>query len=224
MDKKTSGYYREECNKIAWIYDPAASLISAIFGGEKRLRERILKLADIKSGDKVLDIGCGTGTSALIIAKDVGDEGEVVGIDLSSRMLDIARKKLKRSGFRNVTFLQANAEDIPYPDSYFDKVTAFAVLHEMNHEGRVNTLREIYRLLKPNGKALIADYDLPERIGGMLLMRFLLAMFEGETARDMILRGIDSEIKEAGSSKLGVIKKESIIWGAGQVLLIEEKE
>ena len=219
MEKKTSGYYREECNKIAWIYDPAASLISAIFGGEKRLRERILKLADIKSGDKVLDIGCGTGTSALIIAKDVGDEGEVVGIDLSSRMLDIARKKLKRSGFRNVTFLQANAEDIPYPDSYFDK-DSICCPHEMNHEGRVNTLREIYRLLK---RMVRHDrlIDLPEKDWWDALMRFLLAMFEGETARDMILRGIDSEIKEAGSSKLGSLK--SIIWGAGQVLLIKER-
>lgn len=221
MAKKTSGYYREECNKVAWIYNPAASLIGAIFGGEKRLRKRILKLADIKSGDKVLDIGCGTGTSALIIARDVGDNGEVVGIDLSDKMLDIAKRKLEKYRFRNVTFLHANAEDIPYPDSYFGKVTAFAVLHKMNHEGRINTLREIYRLLKIGGNALIADYDLPEKIAGMLLTGTLLRMFEGETARDMIQRGIDSEIKEAGLN-LKIIKKEGILCGAGQVLLVEK--
>ena len=161
MEKKTSGYYREECNKIAWIYDPAASLISAIFGGEKRLRERILKLADIKSGDKVLDIGCGTGTSALIIAKDVGDEGEVVGIDLSSRMLDIARKKLKRSGFRNVTFLQANAEDIPYPDSYFDKAQ-YLVLRMNRRTGYIERDLQATWL---NGKAQ-SWCDPSERIEG----------------------------------------------------------
>lgn len=221
MDKKTSGYYREECNKIAWIYDPAVSLIGAIFGGEKVIRRKILRLADIKNGDRVLDIGCGTGTSALIAAGDVGDKGEAVGIDLSDKMLDIARRKLEEHRFRNVTFLKANAEEIPYPDSYFDKVTVFAALHEMNHEGRINTLKEIYRLLKLEGKAIIADYDLPEKIGGMLLIRFLLAMFEGDTAMDMIQRGIDSEIKEADVN-LRIVKKEIILCGAGQVLLIEK--
>ena len=222
MNKKTSGYYREEFNKMAWIYDPAVSLIGAIFGGEKRLRRKILGLADIKNGDRVLDIGCGTGTSALIIAGDVGDKGEVVGIDLSDKMLDIAKRKLEKYRFRNVTFLKANAEEIPYPDSYFDKVTAFVALHEMNHEGRINTLREIYRMLKPGGNALIADYDLPEKIGGILLTGLLLRMFEGETARDMIQRGIDSEIREAGVN-LRVIKKENILCGAGQVLLMEKQ-
>ncbi len=222
MGKRTSGYYRDEFNKMAWLYDPAVSLIGAIFGGEKRIRRKILRLADIKNGDRVIDIGCGTGTSALIIAGDVEDKGEVVGIDLSDKMLDIARKKLKKAGFRNVTFLHANAEDIPYPDSYFDKVTAFAVLHEMNHEGRINTLREIYRLLKIGGNVLIADYDLPEKIRGMLLVRFLLAMFEGETARDMIQRGIDLEIKEAGVN-LRIVKKENILCGAGQVLLMKKE-
>jgi len=221
MDKRTSGYYREEFNRMACMYDPAVSLIGAVFGGEKRLRRKILKFADIKDGDRVIDIGCGTGTSALIIAGDVGDKGEVVGIDLSDRMLDVARRKLEKHRFRNVTFLKANAEEIPYPDSYFDKVTAFASLHEMNHEGRINTLREIERLLRRGGMALIADYNnMPEKIAGMLLIRFLLAVFEGDTARDMVMRGIDSEIKEAGVD-LRIVKKEGILCDAGQVLLIE---
>lgn len=133
-------------------------------------------------------------------------------------MLDIARRKLEKHRFHNVTFLKANAEEIPYPDSYFDKVTAFASLHEMNHEGRINTLREIERLLRRGGMALIADYNMPEKIAGMLLIRFLLAVFEGDTARDMVMRGIDSEIKEAGN--LRIIKKEGILCDAGQVLLI----
>ena len=191
---KTSGYYRNEFNKIAWLYDPLVRLLALSFGGERKIRKRVLNLLSIKSDDKVLDAACGTGTSALIMAEMVGANGEVVGIDLSPNMIKITKSKVKSA---NISFLNANSEDIPYPDNYFDKAHISLALHEMIHEGRVNTLKEIYRVLKPSGIFVVADFGNP----GGLFARFLfkiLMLVETDTARDMIKKGLLNEIKDAG--------------------------
>ncbi|OGW04358.1 MAG: hypothetical protein A2Z59_13770 [Nitrospinae bacterium RIFCSPLOWO2_02_39_17] len=199
---KTSGYYRNEFNKIAWLYDPLIRALAFFFGGERKIRKRVLNLLSIKSGDKVLDAACGTGTSALIMAEMVGADGEVVGIDLSPNMLAVSKAKLikiakSKVKSQNISFLCANTEDISYPDNYFDKAHISLALHEMIHEGRVNTLREIHRVLKPSGIFVVADFGNP----GGLFARFLfkiLMLVETDTARDMMKRGLLNEIKDAG--------------------------
>ena len=199
---KTSGYYRNEFNKIAWLYDPLIRALAFFLGGERKIRKRVLNLLSIKPGDKVLDAACGTGTSALIMAEMVGADGEVVGIDLSPNMLAVSKAKLikiakSKVKSQNISFLCANTEDISYPDNYFDKAHISLALHEMIHEGRVNTLREIHRVLKPSGIFVVADFGNP----GGLFARFLfkiLMLVETDTARDMMKRGLLNEIKDAG--------------------------
>ena len=199
---KTSGYYRNEFNKIAWLYDPLIRALAFFLGGERKIRKRVLNLLSIKPGDKVLDAACGTGTSALIMAEMVGADGEVVGIDLSPNMLAVSKAKLikiakSKVKSQNISFLCANTEDISYPDNYFDKAHISLALHEMIHEGRVNTLREIHRVLKPSGIFVVADFSNP----GGLFARFFFKIFmlvETDTARDMVERGLLNEIKDAG--------------------------
>lgn len=209
---KTSGYYRDECNKIAFFYNPLVRFLATFFGGEQKNRRRVLALLNLKEGDKVLDVACGTGTSALIMAEMIGADGEVVGIDLSPNMIKIAKGKVKS---QNISFLNANSEEIPYPDNYFDKVHISAALHEMIYEGRVNTLREIHRVLKPSGIFVAADYyDKPHSIIAKLIFK-LLMFIEAETARDMMKRGLSNEIKDIGFDVKEII---ILLRGMAQVI------
>lgn len=217
---KTSGYYRDEFNKIAWLYDPLVRLLALSFGGERKIRKRVLNLLNLKAGDKVLDAACGTGTSALMMAKMVGAEGEVVGIDLSPKMLAVSEAKLIKIAkgkvkSANISFLNANSEDIPYPDNYFDKAHISLALHEMIHEGRVNTLREIHRVLKPTGIFVVADFGNPRGLFARFLFKILM-LVETDTARDMVERGLLNEIKDAGFNVREVI---ILFGGIAQIIV-----
>ena len=231
IKNKTSGYYREECNKIAWLYDPLIRILARSFGGERKIRKRILNLLNLKADDKVLDAACGTGTSALIMAEMVGANGEVVGIDLSPNMLAVSKAKLIKIAknkiasplarndnvkSQNISFLIANSEDIPYPDNYFDKVHISVALHEMIYEGRVNTLREIQRVLKPSGIFVAADYyNKPHGIAAKLIFKFLM-LIEADTARDMMERGLSNEVRDIGFDVKEII---ILLRGMAQVIV-----
>ncbi|MFC1490269.1 class I SAM-dependent methyltransferase [Candidatus Latescibacterota bacterium] len=111
-----------------------------------------LKLADcfkqweIQKGDKILEPGCGSGRLTVELAKRVGDNGEIIGCDISEEMISRAQK---RELDRNVTFLKSPVTAIPVKDNYFDIVMCFQVFPHFSE--RIKALNEIYRVLKPNG-------------------------------------------------------------------------
>ena len=191
--RQTTGYYREACNRLAPFYDALVRSLAFFIGGEHHLRERVVTLAGLRRGDYVLDVGCGTGTMATMMAQRVGTEGQVVGIDLSPRMIEIAKRK---GQMVQLIFLQANAEDIPYPDNYFHTVTITFALHEMPRAARYNTLNEIHRVLKPGGRLVVVDYYEPRSWSRKAIV-WLLMLMEGATAKDLLTSGLLNEIKLA---------------------------
>jgi demethylmenaquinone methyltransferase/2-methoxy-6-polyprenyl-1,4-benzoquinol methylase/phosphoethanolamine N-methyltransferase len=192
--RQTTGYYREACNRLAPCYDPLVRLMGLGVGGERRIRQSIIDHLELFTGDRVLDVGCGTGTLAVMMARIFGATGTVVGIDLSPRMLDVARRK---ATLPQLTFLQQNAEDLPFQSAHFDKATVTYVLHEMPHEARLNTLQEIYRVLRPDGRLLVVDIHRPRGRLRYVLFR-LLMLGEGETAWNLLDHGLSYEIRAAG--------------------------
>jgi len=186
-------HYREDCNRIAHVYDPLVRFISSFFGGEEGLRRLTIDKMDLKPGQKVLDVCCGTGTLCAMIAEEIGSDGEVVGVDLSENMLKRAENKSED----NVRFCYANAEEIPYTDRYFDRAAVTFGLHEMPHPVRMNVLCEMRRVLKPGGKIIVLDYAYPKRTLAVLLLKVWM-LVEGETARDFIRRDLSSMIRDAG--------------------------
>lgn len=123
-------------------------------------------LGQVHKGERVLDIGCGCGVDAMVAATMTGPTGEVVGIDLSSDMLERAKTNLAQTRLSNVSFQALSAEDLPFPDRYFDVVISSGVFNLIPN--KVRALREVYRVMKPGGRLMMADQvlkgSLPEDV------------------------------------------------------------
>ncbi|OGP88640.1 MAG: methyltransferase type 11 [Deltaproteobacteria bacterium RBG_16_47_11] len=119
-------------------------------------------LGPIREGEAVLDIGCGGGADTLIAATLVGPTGRVVGIDTVPEMLKRAEKNLQKTTLANVTFREASSEALPFPDESFDVVISNGVFNLIPDKGKA--LREALRVLKPNGRLMIADQVLTGKL------------------------------------------------------------
>ena len=95
-----------------------------------KIRELTLELAEIRRGDRVLDVGCGTGSLTILEKKMVGKDGYVVGIDAAIEMIDVAKKKAFRKNL-DVDFKRGFIEKIPYENDYFDVVTSSFMFHHL---------------------------------------------------------------------------------------------
>jgi ubiquinone/menaquinone biosynthesis C-methylase UbiE len=108
---------------------------------------------DIRGGDKVLDIGCGFGETALEIAEKVGPTGEVVGIDCTDAFLQIADQERDQAGARNVRYQLGDAQICELPEAYFD--VAYSRFGVMFFQSAVRALRNANQALKPGGKVCL---------------------------------------------------------------------
>ncbi len=120
----------------------------------------IVEMAKIKPGDKVLDVGCGTGGLTLTAKKYAGASGSAYGIDASPEGIAIARKKAERNGSGTV-FEVGLIERIAYPEATFDVVISRLVIHHLPDDLKRQGFKEIYRVLKPGGLVFLADFKPP---------------------------------------------------------------
>jgi demethylmenaquinone methyltransferase/2-methoxy-6-polyprenyl-1,4-benzoquinol methylase/phosphoethanolamine N-methyltransferase len=135
-------------------YDLFSRVIS--FGRDKAIREKLIELAAPARGEKVLDVGCGTGTLALALKSSVGT-GEVHGIDASPEMIEVAKGKAAKAG-SDIDFQVALIEAIPFPDASFDLVTSSLMLHHLPDDLKAKGFLEIRRVLKPGGRFMAMDF------------------------------------------------------------------
>jgi ubiquinone/menaquinone biosynthesis C-methylase UbiE len=159
--------------KAAATYDAAADHFDdEPLGFWERIGRRTVAGIGLRTGDRVLDVGCGTGASALPAAQIVGPDGFVVGADLSAHLLDRARAKATALGLRNVEFRLADMTDLGYPDSRFDAVVSvFSIFFVPDMEGLV---RELWRMVRPGGKLAVTTWG--PRIFGPAYSRWLAAI------------------------------------------------
>lgn len=139
-------------------YDFFSSLMG--MGVNRPNSRMVIELAQVKPGDKVLDVGCGTGSLTLTAKTSAGISGAVYGIDASPEMIDVARKKAKRSGL-DVVFDVELIEKIPFPDATFDVVVSRLVIHHLPDDLKRRGFSEIFRVLKPGGHFLVVDFKPP---------------------------------------------------------------
>jgi ubiquinone/menaquinone biosynthesis C-methylase UbiE len=125
------------------------------------ISDALIADAKIRRGYKVLDVGTGPGEPALSVAKVVGEEGKVYGIDPAPEMIAAARRAAAREGFKNVEFEVAPADKLSFaPDGFDAVVSRFAV---MFFPAPLDAIREILRVLKPDGFATFAVWSFYER-------------------------------------------------------------
>ncbi|MBZ9850370.1 class I SAM-dependent methyltransferase [Mesorhizobium sp. CA14] len=132
------------------------------FGREGPFRDRMPRLADLQPGEAMLDVACGTGTLAIAAKRLVGPAGSVAGVDASAKMIDRARSKAVRAGLE-IDFVNATAQEIPFPNEHFDFVVGTLMLHHLSKPARSIFFREARRVLKPGARLLLIDFGRPAR-------------------------------------------------------------
>jgi len=148
----------EVFHSVANKYDLMNDLMSL---GMHRLWKRFaLSASGVRRGQCVLDLAGGTGDLAYALAKRVQPDGKVVLADINESMLRQGRERLLNRGIVNeISFVQADAEHLPFPNHYFDCVTMAFGLRNVTHKEQA--LRSIYRVLKPGGRLLVLEFSKP---------------------------------------------------------------
>lgn len=151
-------YVQGMFNSIAPSYDLMNTVAS--LGIHYLWRNKAVKLAGVKPGNTALDICCGTGDFSIALAKAVGANGKVNGLDFSSGMIKKAKEKITGTRFEKiVSFQEGNAEQLPFPDNTFDFCTVSCGIRNLTDLSR--GFSEMRRVVKPGGKVLCLDLGRP---------------------------------------------------------------
>lgn len=126
-------------------------------GQSRRFRQRLADVIPVQPGDAVLDVGCGTGDLAFVLAERVGARGSIAGIDASPEMIARAQHKARRKR-SPIDFQVALAQALPFADQRFDHVVSSLAYHHLPDEMRRQALVNIARVLKPGGYLTIIDF------------------------------------------------------------------
>ena len=149
----------EVFHSVASKYDVMNDLMS--FGIHRIWKKITIEYSSVRKGQKVLDLAGGTGDLTAKFSQLVGDDGLVVLADINESMLKVGRDKLRDKGlFKNIEYVQANAEELPFADNYFDCITISFGLRNVTDKDKA--LCSMWRVLKPGGRLLILEFSKPQ--------------------------------------------------------------
>lgn len=129
----------------------------------KPAHDLLMEMADIKTGEKVIDIAAGTGLISFRAAEAVGNEGLVLATDISEKMVEIGNRLSKEKNYSNTNFERMDAEELNAPDNHFD--VALCALGLMYVPDPIKALKEMYRVVKPGGRVIAAVWGQRQHCG-----------------------------------------------------------
>jgi ubiquinone/menaquinone biosynthesis C-methylase UbiE len=162
---------KNQMEKMVHSYDKYMKRIT--LGRQDALRRMTVTLAQVKSGDCVLEIGCATGSLSLAAKRQAGPTGSVFAIDILPGMIEVSRKNAAQAKL-DITFQLGSIEDIPCPDANFDVVMCSFMIFHMSEKVRNKGIKEIYRVLKPNGRLMVLDLALPPNSVSKRILKIFL--------------------------------------------------
>jgi len=196
---------KSHMEKMVNSYDKYMNKIT--LGREDALRTMTVILAQVKPGDCVLEIGCATGTLSLAAKRQAGPTGSVFGIDIIPGMIEVSRNKAAQAKL-DVTFQLGNIEDIPFPNEYFDVVMCSFMIFHMSEKVRNKGIKEIYRVLKPQGKLLVLDLALPTQPASRRILKLLLGFMLKHD-----LKELQPQMESSGFSQIEIAQAKFRVLG-----------
>jgi len=168
-----------------------------------RFRQKQIELSGIRPGDRVLDVGCGTGSLVILAGIAVGTNGAAAGIDIAPNMISTAQRKAERAGLA-VDFRVASIDSLPYPDGSFDVVTSTMMFHHLPVPVKAEGLREIHRVLKARGRFFLCDFLSPRPL--LAPLAFLMFVWMTST-RYQLLGKLPDLIRECGFAAPEIVER-----------------
>ena len=162
-----------------------------------------LALASIQTGERVLDLGSGAGFDCFLAAQRVGDRGRVIGVDMTSEMIEKGRENARRGGYSNVEFRQGEIENLPVEDGSIDIVISNCVINLSPDKNRV--FKEAFRVLKPGGRFMVSDIVLTGTLPQSVLQsaEAYAACISGALRKDRYI----AAIAEAGFKDIEILSE-----------------
>jgi ubiquinone/menaquinone biosynthesis C-methylase UbiE len=185
------------------LYDPIVKL----FGGGAA-REALLAQAGIRPNDRVFDLGCGTGTMAVLMKKRF-PRAEIIGLDPDPRALARARKKAAHEALA-IQFDQGFGDQLLYPAASFDRALSSFMFHHIPAGEKGKTLREVHRVLKPGGEFHMADFEGPDDRKQGFFGRLLLSHAH---LRDNSAANVIALMKDAGFADAAKVGRRTKLFG-----------
>jgi len=157
--------------KRAKRYDFSANAYYLLGFREFAYRKIGVEALNLKKGDIVIEIGCGTGLNFSLLRKKVGPNGNIIGVDLTPEMLEKADKRIRRNGWQNVTLVQSDASEYLFPEHIDGIISTFAITLIPEYD---RVIQKSAAVLSPNARFVIVDFKKPDKWPMWMIKLFVI--------------------------------------------------